>query len=91
MKQITGIIKTITAYRKQLADIEKRIDNVRNIREYDELVAERQIALYDMSVTVVELSKTIDLKIEINNETMSHAANHLVDLEFIRRANNITR
>lgn len=88
MKQITGILKTITAYHKQLADIEKRIDNARNCREYDELVAERQIAYYDMQAAVAALNNILNIKIESNNETMSNAASNLVDLEFIRRINS---
>lgn len=88
MKQITGILKTITAYHKQLADIEKRIDNARNCREYDELVAERQIALYDMASSVAELNRIIGIEIQCNADIMSNDAADIIDREFINRANN---
>lgn len=91
MKQITGIIKTITAYRKQLADIEKRIDNASNVRVYDELVAERQIALYDLQSTVAELNRLIEIQIQCNADIMSNEAHELATREFINRANNTTR
>nr|DAL02890.1 MAG TPA: hypothetical protein [Caudoviricetes sp.] len=80
------ILKTITAYRKQLADIEKRIDNVRNVREYDKLVAERQIALYDMQSSVDELNRTIGIEIQCNADIMSNDAANIIEREMINRA-----
>lgn len=91
MKQINGILKTITAYRKQLADIEKRIDNTRNVREYDELVAERQIALYDMSGAVAELNRLLGIEISVNADIMSNEAADIINREFVNRANNKTK
>ena len=91
MKQINGILKTITAYRKQLADIEKRIDNARNVREYDELAAERQIALYDMYAASSELNRLIDVHIQCNNDIMSDATSDIVSREFLNRINHKTK
>lgn len=91
MKSINGKIKTITAYRNQLADIEKRIDNVRNVRKYDELVAERQIALYDLQAAVAELNIAIGIEIQCNADVMSNDAAAIIDRELVNRINNKTK
>ena len=91
MNTINAQIKTIAAFRNQLADIEKRLDNVRNVREYDELVAERQIALYDLSEAVAELNRAIGIEIRVNTEIMSANAVAIIDREFINRMNNKTK
>lgn len=88
MKAINGQIKTITAYRNQLADIEKRIDNVRNVRVYDELVAERQIALYDLQAAVAELNRIIGIEIQCNADLMSDDASDIITRELTNRMNN---
>ena len=91
MNTINGHIKTIAAYRNQLADIEKRLDNVRNNRVYDELVAERQIVLYDLSAAVAELNRAIGIEIEVNADVMSDDAAAIIDRELINRMNNKTK
>lgn len=91
MNTINAQIKTIAAFRNQLADIEKRLDNVRNVREYNELVAERQIALYDLSAAVAELNRAIGIEIQVNAEIMSDDAATIIDRELINRMNNKTK
>lgn len=88
MKAINGQVKTITAYRNQLADIEKRIDNARNVREYNELVAERQIALYDLQAAVAELNRAIGIEIQCNADVMSEDAADIITNELANRINN---
>lgn len=91
MNTINAQIKTIAAFRNQLADIEKRLDNVRNVREYDELVAERQIALYDLSSAVAELNRAIGVEIQVNADVMSNDAAAIIDRELVNRMNNKTK
>lgn len=84
---IDTAIKNINAIRKQIADIEKRLVNVRNIREYDQLTAEKQIAMYDMQTAVNELNRCLGIAIEINDEHLSNAADNIVTRTFINRMN----
>lgn len=91
MNTINAQIKTIAAYRKQLADIEKRINNVRNVREYDELVAKRQITLLDMQAAVAELNSTIGIVISCKADLMSNNAAAIIDRELINRMNDKTK
>lgn len=91
MNTINAQIKTIAAFRNQLADIEKHLDNVRNVREYDELVAERQITLYDLSSAVAELNRAIGIEIQVNADLMSNDAAAIIDRELVNRMNNKTK
>lgn len=68
-------IKSISAINARIADINNRIDNVSNVDEYDELVAERQIELIKMRGAINAFQKIVE--IDANEDVMSESAHDL--------------
>ncbi len=70
-------IKSISAINARIADINNRIDNVSNVDEYDELVAERQIELIKMRGAINAFQKIVEIEIDANEDVMSESAHDL--------------
>lgn len=78
-------IAKINNLQKALKEIEERFDNVRNIREYDALQAEKTVALYDLKAAAEELARIANIKLEIQEECLSNKAQDAVADEFAKR------
>lgn len=89
MKSIDNTIKTIKSIRKQIADIDNRINECTNNRDYDKLSAERAIALFDLQSATAELNRLTTIEFEMTDEMLSESASNIVCDEFSKRANEI--
>lgn len=89
MKSIDNTIKTIKSIRKQIADIDNRIIECMNSRDYEKLSAERAIALFDLQSASAELNRVATIEFQETDEMLSETASKIVCDEFSKRADEI--
>lgn len=86
MKTINETIETINAIRKQIADIDNRIIECVNNRDYEKLAADKMIALYDLRHATEKLNYFLSHEIDMEETILSSGSQKIVDAELTKRA-----
>ena len=84
-------INRIAELRGKIVELNNDLDNVRNLREYDRIIADIQIARYDMRAASEELTRLMTIEIDCGDDIMSENAHSFVMGEFLNRAKKFNR